>query len=129
MAFSVAVAGASGYVGGELLRLLAMHPEFEVRTVTAFSNAGERVASVHPHLRSWADLVFAETSPDALSGHDVVFVALPHGQSGALTAHLSEHILVVDCAADHRLTSQEDWAAFYGGEYYGAWTYGLPELV
>lgn len=129
MAFSVAVAGASGYAGGELLRLLAAHPEFEVRTVTAFSNAGERVTAVHPHLRAYDSMVFAETTPDVLDGHDVVFVALPHGQSGALTAHLSERALVVDCGADHRLTSAEDWERFYGGDYHGAWTYGLPELV
>src|SRR5690606_29859547 len=107
MASSVAVAGASGYAGGELLRLLAAHPEFEVRTVTAFSNAGERVTAVHPHLRAYDSMVFAETTPDVLDGHDVVFVALPHGQSGALTAHLSERALVVDCGADHRLTSAE----------------------
>lgn len=129
MAFSVAVAGASGYAGGELLRLLAAHPEFEVRTATAFSNAGERVTTVHPHLRSYGDLVFSETTQDALNGHDVVFVALPHGQSGALTEHLSEHVLVVDCGADHRLMSQADWERFYGGDYFGAWTYGLPELI
>lgn len=129
MAFSVAVAGASGYAGGELLRLLAAHPEFEVRTATAFSNAGERVTTVHPHLRSYGDLVFSETTQDALNGHDVVFVALPHGQSGTLTEHLSEHVLVVDCGADHRLMSQADWERFYGGDYFGAWTYGLPELI
>lgn len=129
MAFSVAVAGASGYAGGELLRLLGAHPEFDVRTVTAFSNAGQRVTDVHPHLRAFADLSFAETTPDALAGHDVVFVALPHGQSGALTEHLPAHTLVVDCGADHRLTSAGDWQRFYGGDYHGAWTYGLPELV
>lgn len=129
MAFSVAVAGASGYAGGELLRLLGGHPEFDVRTVTAFSNAGQRVSDVHPHLRAFASLSFAETTPDALAGHDIVFVALPHGQSGALTAHLPAHTLVVDCGADHRLTSAADWQKFYGGDYHGAWTYGLPELV
>ncbi|HRP99258.1 MAG TPA: N-acetyl-gamma-glutamyl-phosphate reductase [Terrimesophilobacter sp.] len=129
MAFSVAVAGASGYAGGELLRLLAGHPEFEVRTVTAFSNAGERVTAVHPHLLDYADMSFVETTPDALVAHDVIFVALPHGQSGALTAGLSERALVVDCGADHRLTSAGDWERFYGGDYHGAWTYGLPELV
>lgn len=129
MAFSVAVAGASGYAGGELLRLLGAHPEFDVRTVTAFSNAGQRVADVHPHLRSFADLGFVDTTPDALADHDVVFVALPHGQSGALTEHLPAHTLVVDCGADHRLTSAGDWQKFYGGDYHGAWTYGMPELV
>lgn len=129
MAFSVAVAGASGYAGGELLRLLADHPEFEVRTVTAFSNAGEPVTAVHPHLRSYEGMSFVATTQDAVTAHDVVFVALPHGQSGALTANLSQRALVVDCGADHRLTSEGDWAQFYGGDYFGAWEYGLPELV
>ena len=86
MPFSVAVAGASGYAGGELLRLLAEHPDFEVQTVTAFQNAGQRLLSVQPHLRSLAHLTLVETTPDTLAGHDVVFLALPHGKSGAITA-------------------------------------------
>ncbi|TDW28987.1 N-acetyl-gamma-glutamyl-phosphate reductase [Cryobacterium psychrophilum] len=128
MAFSVAVAGASGYAGGELLRLLAGHPEFEVRTVTANSNAGHPLIDVQPHLRSLAHLTLVDTTPETLSGHEVVFLALPHGKSGELTAHLNADTLVVDCGADHRLQSEEDWAAFYGGDYYGAWAYGVPEL-
>jgi N-acetyl-gamma-glutamyl-phosphate reductase len=128
MAFSVAVAGASGYAGGELLRLLAEHPEFEVRTVTAHSNAGQRLVDVQPQLRSLAHLTLVDTTPENLSGHDVVFVALPHGKSGELTAHLSADTLVLDCGADHRLERADDWAAFYGGDYFGAWTYGVPEL-
>jgi N-acetyl-gamma-glutamyl-phosphate reductase len=129
MVFSVAVAGASGYAGGELLRLLAGHPEFEVRTVTAHSNAGQRLVDLQPQLRSLAHLVLVDTTPENLSGHDVVFVALPHGKSGELTAHLPNDTLVVDCGADHRLENPDDWAAFYGGDYFGAWTYGVPELV
>lgn len=128
MSFSVAVAGASGYAGGELLRLLAGHPDFEVRTVTAHSNAGARLIDVQPHLRSLAHLTLVDTTPETLAGHDVVFLALPHGASGALTAHLPAATLVVDCGADHRLESDTDWAAFYGGDYHGAWTYGVPEL-
>ncbi|MDJ0376714.1 N-acetyl-gamma-glutamyl-phosphate reductase [Cryobacterium sp. PH31-L1] len=128
MVFSVAVAGASGYAGGELLRLLAGHPEFEVRTVTAHSNAGQRLIDVQPSLRSLAHLTLVDTTPENLSGHDVVFVALPHGKSGQLTAHLPAETLVVDCGADHRLENSDDWAAFYGGDYFGAWTYGVPEL-
>ena len=128
MVFSVAVAGASGYAGGELLRLLAGHPEFEVRTVTAHSNAGQRLVDLQPQLRSLAHLVLVDTTPENLSGHDVVFVALPHGKSGELTAHLPKDTLVVDCGADHRLENPDDWAAFYGGDYFGAWTYGVPEL-
>ena len=129
MSLSVAVAGASGYAGGELLRLLADHPEFTVTTVTAFSNAGQPLIALQPHLRSLSHLTLVETSPENLAGHDVVFLALPHGKSGEITAALPEGTLVVDCGADHRLTSESDWAKFYGGEYFGAWTYGLPELL
>ncbi|TFC78653.1 N-acetyl-gamma-glutamyl-phosphate reductase [Cryobacterium sp. TMS1-20-1] len=129
MVFSVAVAGASGYAGGELLRLLAGHPEFEVRTVTAHSNAGQLLIDVQPSLRSLAHLTLVDTTPQNLSGHDVVFVALPHGKSGELTAHLPADTLVIDCGADHRLENPDDWAAFYGGDYFGAWSYGVPELL
>jgi N-acetyl-gamma-glutamyl-phosphate reductase len=129
MSVSVAVAGASGYAGGELLRLLSAHPEFEIVTVTAHQNAGQPLSAVHPHLVSLRHLVLQETTPAVLSGADVVFLALPHGASGAITAHLPDDVLVVDCGADHRLTDPEAWAAFYGGEYHGAWTYGMPELV
>lgn len=129
MTYSVAVAGASGYAGGELLRLLAAHPEFEVRTVTAHSNASQKLSEVHPHLRSLRHLTLAETTPETLAGHDVVFLALPHGASGALTAELPADTLVVDCGADHRLTNPADWDAYYGGEYHGAWGYGIPELL
>ncbi|HMH59131.1 MAG TPA: N-acetyl-gamma-glutamyl-phosphate reductase [Galbitalea sp.] len=128
MSYSVAVAGASGYAGGEVLRLLAAHPEFEVTTVTAFSNAGQRLSTVQPHLRSLADLVLVDTTAQNLAGHDVVFLALPHGKSGELTAQLDDSTLIVDCGADHRLTDAGAWAKFYGGDYFGAWPYGLPEL-
>lgn len=129
MSLSVAIAGASGYAGGELLRLLSAHPEFEVATVTAHSNAGQPLSSVHPHLVSLGHLVLQETTPSVLAGHDVVFLALPHGASGAITAELPDDLLVVDCGADHRLTDPEAWATWYGGEYFGAWTYGMPELL
>jgi N-acetyl-gamma-glutamyl-phosphate reductase len=129
MSVTVAVAGASGYAGGELLRLLSAHPEFEVVTVTAHQNAGQPLAAVHPHLVSLRHLVLQETTPAVLSGADVVFLALPHGASGAITAHLPDDVLVIDCGADHRLTDPEAWATFYGGEYFGAWTYGMPELL
>ena len=81
MVYTVAIAGASGYAGGEVLRLLAAHPEFEVRTVTANKNAGQRLIDVQPHLRSYASLVLQETDVETLKGHDVVFLALPHGHS------------------------------------------------
>jgi len=129
MTYSVAVAGASGYAGGEVLRLMAGHPELEVRSVTAHSKAGESLIEVHPHLRSLAALEFVETTAARLAGHDVVVLALPHGASGAIAAQLSPDTLVLDCGADHRLTSESDWGRYYGGDYYGAWAYGLPELL
>ena len=114
MSLSVAVAGASGYAGGEVLRLLAAHPEFDIRTVTAFANAGQSLGAVHPHLRSLTQLELVETTPQNLTGHDVVFLALPHGKSGAVTEALDPAALVIDGGADHRLTSESDWARFSG---------------
>jgi len=128
MTFSVAVAGASGYAGGELLRILADHPDFEIRTVTAHQNAGHPLIAHQPHLRSLAHLTLQETTADTLAGHDVVFLALPHGASGEIAAQLPEDTIVVDCGADHRLEDPADWAAFYGGVHFGAWAYGVPEL-
>ncbi|MGO1770428.1 MAG: N-acetyl-gamma-glutamyl-phosphate reductase [Microbacterium sp.] len=128
MTYSVAVSGASGYAGGEILRLLANHPDVEIRTVTAHSNAGDPLVAHQPHLRSLRDHVLAPTTPEVLSGHDVVFLALPHGQSGQYTDALADASLVIDAGADHRLTSAEEWAAFYGGDFHEPWTYGVPEL-
>lgn len=129
MSYSVAVAGASGYAGGELLRLLADHPEFEVRTVTGHSTVGQKLIQSQPHLRSFAHLTLEATTPEVLDGHDIVFFALPHGASGDLTAQLNDVKLAVDCGADHRLQRESDWAEFYGGDYHGAWSYGVPELL
>ncbi|WP_139417383.1 N-acetyl-gamma-glutamyl-phosphate reductase [Agromyces laixinhei] len=128
MTFTVAVSGASGYAGGEILRLLADHPDFDVRTVTAHSNAGQPLIAVQPHLRSYTHLTLKDTTAENLAGHDIVFLALPHGASGAIAEQLPPETLVIDCGADHRLESETDWAAFYGGEFHGAWTYGVPEL-
>lgn len=125
----VAVAGASGYAGGELLRVLSKHPEFEVTTVTGHSSAGSSLLSQQPHLRSLAHLTLQPTTAAVLSNHDVVFCALPHGASGALTAELKNVELVVDCGADHRLLKAGDWADYYGGAFYEPWAYGVPELA
>jgi N-acetyl-gamma-glutamyl-phosphate reductase len=127
MGVTVAVAGASGYAGGELLRLVAGHAEFEVSVVQAHTHAGTAVSAVHPHLLD-LDLTFTATDPDALAGADVVFLSLPHGESAALAARLPAHVKVVDLGADHRLRDAAAWAAYYGGAHVGAWTYGLPEL-
>lgn len=127
----VAVAGASGYAGGEMLRLLADHPFAEVSTVTAHSSAGRPLTSVAPHLDLGHDLTLAETSAETLAGHDVVVLALPHGQSGEIAHSLRERdpqVLILDLGADHRLESAEDWADYYPGEHAGTWTYGMPEL-
>jgi N-acetyl-gamma-glutamyl-phosphate reductase len=128
MVLSVAVAGASGYAGGELLRLLDAHPELSVEVIAAASSAGELVTSVHPHLRHYAGQVFEATDPGRLAEADVVFLALPHGQSAAIAAQLPGHVLVVDLGADFRLRDAASWEQFYGGRHAGAWTYGLPEL-
>jgi N-acetyl-gamma-glutamyl-phosphate reductase len=129
MTYSVAVSGASGYAGGEILRILAAHPDVEIRTVTAHSNAGQPLVSHQPHLRSLAHLTLSETTPDVLAGHDIVFLALPHGQSGQYTDALGDTALVIDAGADHRLTSVDAWDAFYGGSFHEPWTYGVPELL
>ena len=124
----VAVAGASGYAGGELLRLLLAHPGVEIGALTAGGNAGQTLGSLQPHLTPLADRVLAETSAETLAGHDVVFLALPHGQSAAIAEGLPEETLVVDCGADFRLRDPAQWEEFYGGAHAGAWPYGLPEL-
>jgi N-acetyl-gamma-glutamyl-phosphate reductase len=128
MTTKVAVAGASGYAGGEVLRLLLGHPDIEIGALTGGSNAGERLGVLQPHLVPLADRVLEETSPETLGGHDVVFLALPHGQSGPVAEQLGEDVVVIDCGADFRLTDAEDWEKFYGSEHAGSWPYGLPEL-
>ena len=125
----VAVAGASGYAGGEVLRLLLGHPGVEIGALTAGSNAGEPLGSLAPHLLPLADRVLDETTAEVLAGHDVVFLALPHGQSGGLARALPEDTVVIDCGADFRLTDPAEWQRFYGGEHAGSWPYGLPELA
>ncbi|MFI7589378.1 N-acetyl-gamma-glutamyl-phosphate reductase [Spongisporangium articulatum] len=129
MGITAAVAGASGYAGGELLRLLLAHPDFEIGTLSAGGNAGSTLGEHQPHLLPLADRVLAETTPQTLRGHDVVFLALPHGASAALAAELGPDTVVIDCGADHRLSDAQAWAEFYGGEHAGTWAYGLPELT
>ena len=128
MGFRVAIAGASGYAGGELLRLVAGHPDLDVVAVTAHGNAGEAVGTVHPNLRSVAHLVLAETSASTLADADLVFLALPHGAAAGLAAELAPEQRVVDLGSDHRLTDAGAHERYYGGAPAPAWTYGLPEL-
>ncbi|MBA2952969.1 N-acetyl-gamma-glutamyl-phosphate reductase [Nocardioides sp. MAH-18] len=124
----IAVAGASGYAGGELLRLLLSHPDVEIGALTGASNAGQPLGALQPHLVPLADRVLEETTVETLRDHDVVFLALPHGQSGELAAQLGDDTVVVDCGADFRLADPGAWAKFYGGPHAGTWPYGLPEL-
>ncbi|MFJ7247640.1 N-acetyl-gamma-glutamyl-phosphate reductase [Kitasatospora sp. NPDC098652] len=128
MALRVAVAGASGYAGGEVLRLLLGHPEVEIGALTGGSNAGTRLGALQPHLIPLADRVLEPTTPEVLADHDVVFLALPHGQSAAVAEALGQNVLVVDCGADFRLKAAADWEQFYGSAHAGTWPYGLPEL-
>ncbi|NEB77444.1 N-acetyl-gamma-glutamyl-phosphate reductase [Streptomyces sp. SID14478] len=128
MAVRAAVAGASGYAGGEVLRLLLAHPEVEIGALTGNANAGQRLGALQPHLFPLADRVLQETTPEVLAGHDVVFLALPHGQSAAVAEQLGPDVLVVDMGADFRLKDAADWEKFYGSPHAGTWPYGLPEL-
>ncbi|MBH5337887.1 N-acetyl-gamma-glutamyl-phosphate reductase [Streptomyces pactum] len=128
MTVRVAVAGASGYAGGEVLRLLAAHPEVEIGTLTGHASAGQRLGALQPHLFPLADRVLEPTTPEVLAGHDVVFLALPHGQSAAVAEQLGDEVLIIDCGADFRLRDAAAWEAFYGSPHAGTWPYGLPEL-
>ena len=154
--YTVAVAGASGYAGGEFLRLAANHPNLEIGTLTAHSKAGQLLGAVHPHLRSLAERELVPTTPEALAGHDVVVLALPHGASGEIakaviagstrnpsvveapqgghfdklsTALETTTPIIIDLGADHRLIDPQAWQEYYGSEHPGTFTYGLPELI
>lgn len=128
MTFSVAVSGASGYAGGEVLRLLSSHPGVRIGAITAHSNAGSRLGELQPHLHSLSHRLLEETTAANLAGHDVVVLALPHGASAEMAAQLPESTLVIDAGADHRLDDAAAWEKFYGSSHAGTWPYGLPEL-
>lgn len=129
MTYSVAVAGASGNVGGELLRLIAQHPELELKTVTASSMVGQKVSALHQQAQKYADVIFSENNKETLANHDIVFLALPHSKSAEVADWLSPETLVIDCGADFRLEREADWQKFYGGKHAGTWAYGMPELL
>ncbi len=131
MGARVAVAGASGYAGGELLRLLAGHPDLELAAVTADSKAGQPIGAVHPQLAGVPGLagrLFDATDPGLVGDCDLAFLALPHGHSGPLASQVPDPVKVVDLGADFRLADPAAWARYYGTDYAGCWTYGLPEL-
>lgn len=124
----IGVVGASGYAGGELLRLLAFHPHFEVTAITAHSNAGELITSVHPQLQSYAGKKFSAFAPSDFASCDLIFLALPHGESAKVIAQLPATSKIVDLGADYRLESADKWSKYYGGDYAGSWTYGLADI-
>lgn len=128
MSVRIAVAGCTGYAGGELLRLLLQHPEVTIGNLTAKSSAGSRLIEHHPHLPPLAGVEVLDTTTENLAGHDVVFLALPHGASAAVAEQLGGDVLVIDAGADFRLTDPADWEKFYGTPHAGTWPYGLPEL-
>ena len=123
-----AVIGASGYAGGELLRLLATHPHLLVTQVSAHSNAGELITSVHPHLTTYQNQKFVAIEEVNFDQVDVVFIALPHGQSASVVKNIPSHTKVIDLGADFRLSDSAQWDKYYDGEHAGVWTYGLPEI-
>src|ERR671938_1705384 len=126
--WTVGVTGATGYAGGEVCRLLAGHPHLRLAGVHANSSAGRRLGELQPHLLPYADLEVRPSTAEELAGYDVVVLALPHGESAAIAAELSDDTLVIDCGADHRLTDPAAWARWYGSGHAGSWPYGLPEL-
>ena len=129
------ILGASGYVGGELLRLLAAHPQLDAGPLVAASSAGAAVAELHPHLAlAYPDARFEPWEPALLDGADVVFAALPHGESQRLAdALIGSGAKVVDLGADFRLDSADAYAEWYGETHLrpdliGKFVYGLPEF-
>lgn len=125
----IAVAGASGYAGGEILRLLAARDDVEIGALTAASSAGTQLREHHPHLVALGQRQLVETTPETLASHDVVFLALPHGASAEIASQLPHGVVVIDCGADFRLTEAAAWETFYGSAHAGTWPYGMPELI
>lgn len=127
--FTVAIIGASGYAGGEVARLVSAHPQLDLVSVTAATSAGKGLWELHPQLAgALPNLIFEETTASAVAGADIVFLALPHGQSGEIADTLPADKIVIDLGADHRLQSSADWDVFYGGKHRNAWAYAVPEI-
>ncbi len=124
----VGIVGASGYAGGELLRLLANHGKFDPAYIAAGSSAGEEISAIHSHLSSYFGRKFEKTSSKELNSCDLVFMALPHGESASLVSELRSDLKIVDLGADFRLSDPTQWEKYYGGAHAGTWTYGLSEL-
>ena len=124
----IGLIGGSGYAGGELLRLLASHPHFELTAVSAHSNAGEAITAIHPQLQSYKDRKFTSFSAEDFAECELVFLALPHGESAKHVAQLPDSTKIVDLGADFRLVSKDSWEEYYGGVHAGTWVYGLADL-
>ena len=124
-----AVVGASGYAGGELLRLLSNHPKFKLSYIAAGSNAGEPITNLHPQLTNFTGRNFEETEIAKINNSDLVFIALPHGESAKIISQIDPKVKVVDLGADFRLIDSKKWEKYYGGKHAGSWVYALPELV
>ena len=125
----IGVVGASGYSGGELLRLLCAHPVFELSYIAAGSQAGALISKVHPHLATWGDRRFEATDISRMNSCDLLFFALPHGESAKMIREVNPSIKVIDLGADFRLNSATSWEQYYGGPHAGTWVYGLPEIA
>jgi N-acetyl-gamma-glutamyl-phosphate reductase len=126
---NVGVVGASGYAGGELLRLLSNHPNFKLAYISAGSNAGELITAIHPHLTNFAEQKFESTDMSRINKCELVFIALPHGESAKLISQINEDVKIIDLGADFRLSDESSWDKYYSGNYAGKWIYGLPEIV
>ena len=126
---NVGVVGASGYAGGELLRLLSNHPIFKLAYISAGSNAGELITAIHPHLTNFAEQKFESTDMSRINKCDLVFIALPHGESAKLGSQINEDVKIIDLGADFRLSDESSWDKYYSGNYAGKWIYGLPEII
>jgi N-acetyl-gamma-glutamyl-phosphate reductase len=125
----IGLVGGSGYAGGELLRLLAGHPHFDLIAISAHSNAGEEITSIHPQLQTYAGRKFSEFTPEVFAQCELVFLALPHGESAKIIAQLPGTVKIVDLGADYRLKSSQSWEKYYGGVHAGTWVYGLADLA
>ncbi len=124
----IGVVGASGYSGGELIRLLQNHPHFELEYLAAGSQAGTLIAEVHPQHSQLGERRFEATTTARMNECQLIFCALPHGESARLIAELAPEVKVVDLGADFRLHSAQSWEKYYGGVHAGTWTYGLAEI-
>ena len=124
----IGLIGGSGYAGGELLRLLASHPHFELIAVSAHSNAGEAITSIHPQLQSYKDRIFTAFNAEDFAHCELVFLALPHGESAKHISQLPDSVKIVDLGADFRLLSKDSWEKYYGGAHAGTWVYGIADL-